>query len=309
MRIKLASLSRDWSVIASLFLVDALLLLTSDFRLVWRSECGILVSAFILTSIAQFYSRFRHAPRLANMAETGCLLILFTNAAVVFNYIMAGILPLPLWDASFDVADKAFGLDWMSLFRWVAAHPAIYTGSNIVYFALAPELIFLLLLLEGLGRRGQATELRRCFVASALITIFFGILMPAAGPFVFYHLPIAQTTAYVAQEAALRNGALRLIDLANAEGLVAFPSFHAALAILCAYAARSLKYLTVPVLLLNILIVISSPVIGGHYYVDIFAGLILAAAVIAVERRLTSRDAAESTRSFASLPFRRSARV
>lgn len=297
MRIGIASLSRDWSLIGALFVVDAALLLTTNFRLVWWPEYVIMAATLFLASIALVYSRYRKIPSLANMANTGALLVLFTNLAAIFNYVLAGIMPLPLWDASFDAADKALGLNWMSMYDWVGSHSLIHPGITIVYFTLGPELILLLLLLEGLGRHRHAVELRHCFMSSAIVTILFGILMPAAGPFVFYHLPIAEITGYVSQEAGLRDGSFRVINMANAEGLVAFPSFHAALAVLCAYAARSLTYLRLPVLLLNLLIVLSSPAIGGHYYVDIFAGLVLAIVAIAADRRVTAEDFGEATES------------
>ena len=284
----MASLSRDWSLISAVFLADGLLLTTSNFRLLWRPECVILLSACALAGIAWFYRHRRAVPRLAHMASSGCLLVLFTNAAAILNYILAGLLPLPLWDQRFDAADRALGLDWLSMYHWIGAHPAIDTGSNIVYLALGPEFLILLLVLDGLGRSRDATALRRYFTTSALVTVFSGILMPAAGAFVFYHLPIAHTTACVIQVAALRDGSLRLIDLSNAQGLVAFPSFHAALAVICAYAARSLRYLALPAALLNVLIIGSAPAIGGHYYIDIFAGLVLAAIVITAEHFVSS---------------------
>ena len=56
-----------------------------------------------------------------------------------------------------------------------------------------------------------------------------------------------------------------------------FPSFHAALAVLCACAAWPLRILKYPLLALNLLIILSSPAMGAHYFVDIIAGIILAA--------------------------------
>ncbi len=81
-------------------------------------------------------------------------------------------------------------------------------------------------------------------------------------------------TDYVAQMAALRDGALRVIDLGDVQGLVVFPSFHAALAVICAAVAQ--ERWIVPVWGFNLLIVAASPAIGGHYFVDILAGILLA---------------------------------
>jgi membrane-associated phospholipid phosphatase len=99
-------------------------------------------------------------------------------------------------------------------------------------------------------------------------------VVPAVGAFVFFDLPVAKVTDYVAQMAALRDGALRVIDLGDVQGLVVFPSFHAALAVICAAVAQG-RWI-VPVWGFNLLIVAASPAIGGHYFVDILAGILLA---------------------------------
>jgi membrane-associated phospholipid phosphatase len=61
---------------------------------------------------------------------------------------------------------------------------------------------------------------------------------------------------------------------------VVFPSFHATLAVLCACAAWPLRIAKYRLLALNLLITLSSPAMGGHYFIDIIAGIILAALTI-----------------------------
>jgi membrane-associated phospholipid phosphatase len=285
MSTKATNLRWDWAAVGLLFLADGLLLLTTNFRLLWRPEFFILAAAAFLLLLAFIYSTIRDAPNLANMASIGSLLVLFTSAVAVLNYILYGTFPLQLWDARFDAADKIFGLNWLAFYQWSTAHAALNTASTIIYFSLSPEVILLFLLLEGTGRHQRSIAFWRQFAAGALITVGFGILMPAAGPFVFYHLPVAAHTGYVAQEAALRNGSMRLIDLGHIEGLVCFPSFHTTLALVCAYAAWPLRFAAWPFLLLNILIILSAPVIGGHYFVDIIAGAVLAGLIIVAEQK------------------------
>jgi PAP2 superfamily len=235
------------------------------------------------------YGKHRNIPRLAHMAHAGCFIILFTNVAALFNYLVDALAPRPLWDQRFDALDRAMGLNWVELYNGVMAHPRFYAASTIIYGMLGFELIILLLLLEGLGRHERALELRHAFCISALATIIIGVLMPAAGPFAYYHLPVAGQTAYVVQFAALREGAMPVIDLSNAQGLISFPSFHATLAVLCAYAARAVRAIFWPVLVLNILIICTAPANGGHYFVDIIAGLALAAAVIGLRQYTGAR--------------------
>jgi membrane-associated phospholipid phosphatase len=88
--------------------------------------------------------------------------------------------------------------------------------------------------------------------------------------------------ALFAQWADLRNGTLRTINPLYNQGLVVFPSFHTILAMLCIFAARPLRFLKYPLLALNLLIILASPAMGGHYFIDIIAGIILAALTISL---------------------------
>ena len=289
MRFKSVPVSLDWLLILPLVLIDAGLLLASPLRLAWRPEAVIFSSALALGGVGLFYGSYRRIPRLAHMAHTGCLIILFTNAAALFNYLLDALAPLPLWDHRFDALDHAMGLDWLGMYNWVTARPWLDAASNLIYSMLGAELVILLLLLEGLGQHQRAVALRHGFFVSAIATILLGVLMPAAGPFAFYRLPGADQTPYVMQFAALRHGTMHMIDLSNAQGLISFPSFHATLAALCAYAVRTVRGLAWPALVLNILITCTAPVIGGHYFVDIFGGLAVAAAVLALLRYARAR--------------------
>jgi PAP2 superfamily. len=130
------------------------------------------------------------------------------------------------------------------------------------------------------------------FVLTALVTIGVGVWLPAAGAFVHDHLPIAAHTGYVAQMQALRDGTLLRIDLRHAEGLVVFPSFHAALALLLAWGASGLRRLRWGFWIWSGAIVLVTPSEGGHYFVDVFAGVALAILVILAVRARAATAAA-----------------
>jgi len=149
-------------------------------------------------------------------------------------------------------------------------------------------MLILLFALELLGHHNQARTFLRWFMVSAIATLGIGILIPAAGAFVYYHLPVASITGYVSQWADLRNGTLRTVNPLDNQGLVVFPSFHATLAVLCACAAWPLRIVKYPLLALNLLIILSSPAMGGHYFIDIIAGIILAALTISLPGHILS---------------------
>lgn len=70
---------------------------------------------------------------------------------------------------------------------------------------------------------------------------------------------------------------------------VTFPSFHAGAAPLLGWGFWPVARLRWPLVTLNVVMAASAIPIGGHYVVDIIAGVMVAAAGIAVARMLERR--------------------
>jgi membrane-associated phospholipid phosphatase len=282
----------EWAIILAVAVSDAILLAETSFRLETSSQPRILAGSIVLAVVLVICRRWRSFPRtthrIAHLTRTVLALVLFTNAVSILSYILTGILPLPRWDEALATADHALGLNWLDMYQWLTRHPAIEAGARAVYGSLGPEMLILFFALELLGHHNQARAFLLWFMVSVIAALGIGTLMPAAGAFVYYHLPVASTTGYVAQWADLRNGTLRTINPLDNQGLVVFPSFHTTLAVLCAYAARPLRILKYPLLALNLLIILSSPAMGGHYFIDIIAGIILAALTVSLPEHILS---------------------
>ena len=282
----------DWAIILVVAVSDAILLAETSFRLEASPELRILGVWILLAVIIALCREIRSFPRithrLAHLSCTVISLVLFTNAISILSFILTGILPLPTWDGALATADRALRLNWLDMYQWVTRHPAIEASARAVYMSLGPEMLILFFALEMLGHHNQARRFLLWIIVSTIAALSIGTLMPAAGAFVYYHLPVASTTGYVSQWADLRDGTLRTINPLDNQGLVVFPSFHATLAVLCAYAATPLRILKIPLLALNLLIILSSPFEGGHYFVDIIAGIVLAAFTISLPGYITS---------------------
>jgi len=279
----------EWIIILAIVVSDAVLLGETSFRLEASAELRVLPGLIALAGLFACcqWRRVRRifprlAPRLAHLARTGVALALFSNAIAMLSFILTGLLPLPKWDGTLVTTDQAFGLNWLDMYQWFTRYPAIEASAHAVYISLGPEMLILLVALELLGHHGHARRFLLWFIVAAVVTIGSGILMPAAGAFVYYDLPVASATAYVTQWTDLRNGTLRTFNPFDTQGLVIFPSFHATLAVLCACAAWPLRFFKIPLLALNLFIILSSPAMGGHYFVDIIAGIILAALAISL---------------------------
>ena len=76
------------------------------------------------------------------------------------------------------------------------------------------------------------------------------------------------------------------VTLADAEGLIGFPSYHTVMAILTTYAVRGIRRLFWPVAIWNALVIIAVPVDGAHNICDVAAGMLVAWGSIAVAHRL-----------------------
>jgi hypothetical protein len=69
-------------------------------------------------------------------------------------------------------------------------------------------------------------------------------------------------------------------------GIVTFPSFHAAAAVLYLWALWCVWWMRPLALLANGAMLLATPIGGGHYFVDVFAGMAVAVLAIAAALRI-----------------------
>jgi membrane-associated phospholipid phosphatase len=126
-------------------------------------------------------------------------------------------------------------------------------------------------------------------------------LSPAAFP----HLNVADGYTELQDLMALRSGTFTSLQLRNLQGIIAFPSYHAALAAITLWGFWRSRtgWIRWPGAGLALATIAATPIDGGHYLVDVIAGLSIAVVSIAAARRLTSWRFRPGVRA---LPFRRS---
>ena len=81
-----------------------------------------------------------------------------------------------------------------------------------------------------------------------------------------------------------REGSLRQLDLLGLAGIVTFPSFHAASAVLFTWALWPARWFRPLIVLANGLMLAATPINGGHYFIDLIAGIAIAAGAIMAAR-------------------------
>jgi len=287
---------RVWLLLALLGAGTLAGLHAAGFTVLWRTTAGPLAGAFGLHLVNRFYRRIRPDPRLAATCEALAQLVLFTLITGPLSY-LAATPALPLQDARLAHADMLLGLDWRTYLAAVDGAPGFGRLLRFAYDTLMPQLAAALLVL-GLG--GRIRELRLLVWAvglSAMATVLVSMLLPAAGCYVhfgltradFPHLHPSAAFVHMADFIGLRDGSDRTINLLTLQGIITFPSFHAALATLYAWAFWRHRILRWPGLAFEILVLLSTPIEGGHYFIDVIAGMAIAGGSILVAKRIVPR--------------------
>ena len=271
-----------WSIIGLLTTADASWMALHHIS---TSIISLAIAVFFvagLLGIQHLYSRLRPDERLALLAESTAKLLAYSFSVGVFSYFCT-TWRLPLIDAWLSSADRAVGFDWLSLYTWIGHHRIIKAILLLAYSSLVAQIGFLMIWMISTRRYERAQTLLWLYITSGLCSILVSSLLPAVGAFGYY--ATATDTPYVQQFYMLRNGGVKVIDLFDLQGVIQFPSFHFALAVICTYVTRGIRLLFPTFAFLNFLVILSTPVIGGHFLADIWGGAILIFPIIYVVQR------------------------
>ncbi len=277
-----------WACLGVVVLFDLGAMAVGGFRLTGYAALPILAVSAGAAALGYLYTIVRPDERLAALCCGAAYLIAYTLFAAVLSYLGAS-LDLPLLDAGFARTDAALGLDWLALLRFTSEWPALGKLLRVAYFSCMPQMLLVFLALATTRQLQRLGDFLALFTITSLVAILVGSLLPAAGAAVYFDPPVALRDAIghdagfwqAAHYEGLRAGTLRAIDPATLQGVVQFPSFHAALAVITAWALWQTRYLAVPALALNAVVILSAAPIGGHHFIDILAGIVIAVAAIA----------------------------
>lgn len=236
--------------------------------------------------------------------RAGVLFLLIFAAFLVFTY-LATAASLPLRDDTLVAVDRSLGFDWVAFLEFANARPFLAAALSVSYHSGGPLLLGVVTWLAITER-----EMRLAELSAVLALTFVGfaigmVVVPTIGAFAYF-APTAQQFSNFAEVSqmwpfyrtftALRDGSLRVIELAVADGIVGFPSFHAALAIVTIWAVRACV-LFYPVLAFNSVMMVAILPVGGHHLSEVIAGALTAMAaivfVLAVATRLRPAEEAE----------------
>ncbi len=147
------------------------------------------------------------------------------------------------------------------------------------------------------GHRASARGFIAAFWLAAVLSLSLFPFLPAEGPLAFlWRGPIPYMPESALYQMSLipelRRHGISHVDLGALRGLVSAPSFHTASAILYVAAAWPFRRLRWPLLVINIAMLLSTPVEGTHYLTDMIAGALVAIAALGIVAEVRFRLAA-----------------
>jgi len=246
----------------------------------WHPALGPIVAGpVVLLLLSLIYTAIRPVPVIAEIVFYLALWSLFPIFAVRLTYLCYTI-GYPLADAALSQADAALGFHWRDWAVFVQAHPLFDLAQRVSYASYWWQ-PFALILTAAISRpRQRNAEIFTALSLALLLTLIITSFLPAIGPAEAFGLHPEPAPVVHALYAGARGQTLPYA------GIVSFPSFHTVMAVLFAYGCRGLRWLFPVAIAFNALMVVSVPLCGDHYLVDVLAGAAVAAVSIGATGRL-----------------------
>ena len=245
---------------------------------------GIALLAIACAAGGIFYERVRMDDRLAAMLIGTSFLLGMSASFSVLNYLLITVAG-PRIDAPLAAIDRALGMDWPAMMTVAAQHPFLNGLLQLAYVSVLPQIALLVIVLGWHGKQERIYAL--CLAASAGAAISMGVwtIAPSFGAFSVYdlpadvsnHLAVALDGRYAHELVGLLSHGPGHISPVDTKGLIGFPSYHAALALLVVWYARELAFVRWLALGIDTVVLVATPIQGGHHVVDVSAGFAVAA--------------------------------
>ncbi len=287
-------LNCNWIVVGLMALALVIGLPVSGFSInlktAWQPYC--LATAYI----AFAYYNMRQAKK----RDTKIIFILGSTGQVLLipvlmtplTYVAASA-NLPMQDATLLTLDALLGFDWLAYFDFIYQRHELLFASVLAYSMIGWPVFGVPILLGIAGHYRRMQEFTLAFAIALVITTVVSAFVPAMGTYDVLHVvtdpKVFTPGSYLAQQHDLpmvRDGTLRDLEYLKLTGLVTFPSFHAATAALYLWALWPVRWFRPIAVVVNTAMLLATPLGGGHYLVDIIAGIAVAAAAILAARTI-----------------------
>jgi membrane-associated phospholipid phosphatase len=281
------------AVIAAIFVIDVVGFFALGLHFDWSSAIVLATVWPVIMALGWFYQVKRPEPAISRLLWEVAHLVLFSALAAILSYLAIG-LNQPLADEFFVAMDAMIGFDWMAYVGFVNERPWLGDLSTALYVSTLIQVALAAIVLPLVGRIDRARELVMAVFISALVAIAISAVYPTSGALAYFrpdeafylvNQPVVDL-AYKEEFYRMRALEIPQLSLQGAKGLIAFPSYHASLSILIALMFRGMPWLFWPLLGLNVAVIFTTPIDGGHHLIDGIGGAVVGLASLWVTVRL-----------------------
>lgn len=284
-----------WWVTIMLIIVDVIWAYRVDFRIAKGSlvESAQMLSVVLAVTAASWLASrpsYKVPARKAfyeNVAQSFqwiALLSVFTHAGALLQY-LAVATDLPLVSDALVSIDAALGFHWLQAYRWVTANPGWHAVLGFAYASGSVQLLAIPIILTLTSNSKDYAEFAVQFIAAVFVSILIAAWLPAESAFLHFDIRDPGTISTVSDFAPLRSGVVRELAFASSQGLISFPSLHTILALCFAYSLRHVRFVFPVGIVLNGMMIVSTPTQGGHYLCDVLSGLVIGVLLIYLVRK------------------------
>lgn len=256
---------------------------------------AVIVSAYLAYTYYSCHWQKNPDPKVVFVLGSTGQMLLIPVLMTPLTYVAASV-NMPMQDAALDMLDRALGLDWMTWFNFFYDRHALLVVTVFAYSMIGWPVFGIPIVLGWTRRYERLQEFTLAFGIALIVTTVISAFTPAMGTYDFLkYMPdpaIFTPGAYLEQLRDLpmvRDGSLRELSFGRLAGIITFPSFHAAAATLYLWALWPVRRIGLAALVVNVAMLLATPIGGGHYFVDVFAGIAIAAASIAAAKRIAGR--------------------
>jgi hypothetical protein len=298
----------NWLLLATMLAVLDLALLSTGFHIRPNGYLAALAIAAVYGLCGHLNARSDRARPWIFSMLTGIAQIILVIAVMTTMTYMAASANLPLQDARLLAFDRAIGFDFRAFVAFVNDRSWLIVTLAHGYRSIAWPVLLITVLLPLAGHHLHASKYVLVFLISLIATTVISMCVPAIGTYGAIGLVPSDYPNFVPQGyydtlrdlPLLRDGSLRTLDLTQLGGVVTFPSFHAAAAVIYIWALWPVRWVRWLGLVSNSAMLVSTPIGGGHFLVDVIAGIVVVVLSIWAVNRIASRLAVEEQGSTSS---------
>jgi len=286
----------NWIPIALMALALALCLALTGFSIKPGSLLLPFGAVALIGCVAYGYRRVRRRDAVVPFVLNSTIQLFLISVLMTPLTYIAAAAGLPMQDTNLAYLDRMLGLDWPAYYNFIYGRPTLILYMILGYAMIIWPMFGIPIVL---GAARQYRRLQQFTLACALTLIAATVissLLPAIGTYYEYgimpDISKFKPGGYLVQLRDLplvRDGSLRVLDITELGGIITFPSFHAAAAVLFMWALWCVWWMRPLALIANVGMLLATPMAGGHYFVDVFAGIGVAVLAIAAARWISER--------------------